>query len=480
MAAAADPPTDAKTKDMRRTASTATCLAFLLTMGLVLPSASGAAARWTLRGAGWGHGIGMSQYGAYGFARNGHDYRAILAHYYQGTRIERRGPSVVRVLLQANRSTFSFTGATRAGERDLKEDSIYKATRSGPYVQLRSPRGRTLATYVDVLPVSGDESVRLLGRAGNGVSNGYYRGSLELRTAVGSGLNAINTVGLESYVQGVVPAESPPIWPAQALAAQAVAARTYALATGVGGKGFDQYPDTRSQVYRGLQAETPSTNNAVGATRGEVVTYGGSIVVTYFFSTSGGKTENVENVFTRSDPKPWLKGVNDPYDDASPYHRWGPYTLSRRSLSAKLGNYVKGRFRRLKGIKRGVSPRVVRAVVQGTRGNVEVTGAQLRARLGLRDTWFYLRRVSTEAKRAKARTASGTRPLAALHGRVDPASGRFVSLQKFREGRWATIERVPLVSDGGEAAGFRFHVGEAGRYRVSAGWAPGPAVAVDP
>jgi stage II sporulation protein D len=448
-------------------------------LALVLPpaAASGRHERWSLRGAGWGHGIGMSQWGAYGFARRGYSHRQILAHYYRGTRIERRGPSVVRVLLQANRSTVAFTGATRAGDRRLRANSTYKATRSGSLVVLRSARGRRLRSYTGVLPVFGGAFVRLLGEALNGASNGVYRGSLDIRTASGPGLNAINTLGMEHYLQGVVPAESPPIWPAAALEAQAVAARSYALATGVGGNGFDHYPDTRSQVYRGYRSETPTTNAAVSATRGQVVTYGGRAAVTYFFSTSGGHTENVENVFTASGPRPYLRGVEDPYDGSSPYHRWGPYTLSSRKLDAKLGSLVKGRFRGIDVLKRGVSPRVVRARVLGSRGGTTVAGKELRARLDLRDTWFYLRRVSTKTDATKARISSGTRRVFAIYGRVEPVRARFVVLQRLVRGRWLSMERVPLEIRG-KRARYRIHVGERGRYRVLAGWARGPAVAV--
>ena len=448
-------------------------------LALLLPASADAAARWTVRGAGWGHGIGLSQWGAYGFARQGYDYERILSHYYTGTRVTRGGTSVVRVLLQANRSTVSFTGATRASGRRLTEDSVYRATRDGTEVVLRSSSGRRLASYSDVLPLSGGSTFRLLGQAGNGVRNGIYRGSLEIRVAAGFGLNAINTLGIENYLAGVVPAESPPIWPAEALKAQAVAARSYASATGVEGKGYDQYPDTRSQVYRGFSAETATTNNAVASTAGEVVTYNGETVVTYFFSTSGGHTENVENVFSASDPKPWLKGVEDPYDDASPYHRWGPFTWSRRTLEAKLGNLVRGRFRDLDVVRRGVSPRVVRAQVVGTRGSRGATGPQLRTRLDLRDSWFYVRRVSTRTGGAKARVSSGTRDLTALYGRVDGAQGRFVDLQRYAEGRWATIVKVPLKLRK-HTGSYRFHVGERGRYRIVAGWAPGPPIRVAP
>ena len=157
--------------------------------------------------------------------------------------------------------------------------------------------------------------------------NGGYRGVLEVSPAP-SGLMAVNALDLESYIRGVVPAEIPATWPAEALKAQALAARTYALATRKPVTGFDQYADTRSQVYRGMSAEKPTSDAAIAATTGEVVTYAANPVVTYFFSTSGGRTENVENSFIGSPAQPWLRSVDDPYDDVSPRHRWGPYRWS--------------------------------------------------------------------------------------------------------------------------------------------------------
>jgi stage II sporulation protein D len=448
-----------------------------LLLAASLPVAAEAASRWSLRGAGFGHGVGLSQFGAYGYARHGFSYRDILAHYYTGTRLDRRGPNIVRVLLQSNRSSVAFTGATRAGERELHEASVYRVTRSGPNVVLRSSSGRRLATYSDVISVAGGTTLRLLGKAVNGVTNGLYRGVLDIRTAIGSGLNAINTLDIESYLQGVVPAESPPIWPYDALAAQAVAARSYALTTDVGGKGFEQYPDTRSQVYRGFDTETASTDNAVAGTRGQVLTYNGRVIVAYFFSTSGGYTENVENVFFGSDPEPWLQGVPDPYDNASPYHRWGPYTFSTHTIQARLGSYVRGRFRGIKIIKRGVSPRVVRAQVKGSRGKVTVTGPQIRTRLGLRDSWFYLRKVKTTKSAAQARIASGTRPLTEISGTVEPAAGRFVELQRKGPDGWDKIADVPVFRRK-QVGRYSFHVAERGPYRVLAGWAIGPEISV--
>jgi stage II sporulation protein D len=231
-------------------------------------------------------------------------------------------------------------------------------------------------------------------------------------------------------------------------------------------------------MYRGFSAETPATNSAVASTSGEVVTYNGEVVVTYFFSTSGGHTENVENVFSSSDPKPWLRGVDDPYDSASPYHRWGPFTWSRRTLDAKLGNLVKGRFRSINVVSRGVSPRVVKAYVVGSGGRKAATGSQLRDRLELRDSWFYIRRVSTGTNGgARARTSSGTRRLTAIYGRVDGTGDRFVDLQRAERGRWVTVTQIPLELRGRNGA-YRFHVALAGRYRILDGWAPGPAVNV--
>ena len=211
-----------------------------------------------------------------------------------------------------------------------------------------------------------------------------------------SGIDAVNSLPLDSYLRGVVPDESPPSWPLEALKAQAVAARTYAVATMKPAATFDLYPDTRSQVYGGVAAEVASTNQAVAATRGEVVTYNGQPVVTYFFSTSGGRTEDVENTPLGNEPRPWLKSVDDPYDDTSPRHRWGPIRMSLKQAGRKLGSATsRARFRGIEVVSRGRSPRIVEADVIGTRGRTRVTGGQLRARFGLFDTWAFFTSITT-------------------------------------------------------------------------------------
>jgi stage II sporulation protein D len=254
-------------------------------------------------------------------------------------------------------------------------------------------------------------ALTLRGAAANGTRNGRYRSALELR-AVGGRVQAINAIDLEDYVRGVVSAESPSTWPAEALKAQAVAARSYAVTTNVGTTtdGIDQYADTRSQMYKGVAAEFPSTDAAVAATAGEVVAQNGKAVTTYFFSTSGGHTENIEDSFIGALPRTWLKGVDDPFDGVSPRHNWGPFTFSQATVQAKLKGLVRGSFRGITVLERGTSPRIVRAEVAGTNGVTQVTGPQLRARLGLFDTWASFTYISGTKKKSSDDDGGGDLP----------------------------------------------------------------------
>jgi stage II sporulation protein D len=376
---------------MRRALLTATLL-----LCLAAPAAASAATGYVVRGAGFGHGIGMSQYGAYGLAQHGWDYRRILAHYYSGTRIGQAPSRPVRVLLQASDPYVRVQGATRAPGGLALEPSVTHVVRpaSGGRLALYGRGGRRLGTFSAPLRVSraGGAPVRLMGRAINGVVSGRYRGALDLYAGSAGGVTAVNALPIDDYVQGVVAGEVPSSWDEQVLRAQAVTARTYALATRKTGDVFDQYPDTRSQMYVGVNGETGRTNTAARETAGETVTYDGEIATTFYFSTSGGRTENVEYSFLGAAPKPWLKSVDDPYDSISPRHRW-----SMRFSSARLGALLgsPGALRRVQVLQRGKSPRIVRARVYGSRGSRVLTGAQIRARLGLYDSWAYFSKVRT-------------------------------------------------------------------------------------
>ena len=464
------------------------------------------ASRVIIRGAGFGHGVGMSQYGAYGFAERGHDYRFILAHYYSGTQIGKlSAASETRVLLRnAGRALFSGVTGVYGGRR-LDPAQTYVATRAlGGAIVLRSAGGRDLGTYEPPLRVTGASSgFRLRGAVANGVTDGRYRGSLELRPGP-LGVSAINAVALEDYVRGVVAGEVPAGWPVEALRAQAVAARTYAIATSKNGDGFDQYADTRSQMYPGISGEHPRTDAAVAATAGEVVAYDGKAIVTYYFSTSGGRTEDVENSFLGAEPAPYLKSVADPYDTASPRHRW-TVRMTLGKASARLGGLVKGYLRQIRVVSRGRSPRVVRAQIVGTRGRTNVSGPQLRSKLGLYDTWARFTVITANAVRGDGNTpktgtddgsgtgAGGATPRAstlpiaaarealagpvagAIAGRATPAtSGRWIAVERFSGRSWVA-QFETRVGAGGR---YRASVGEPGLYRVRYAGEPGPPVRV--
>jgi stage II sporulation protein D len=333
-----------------------------------------------ISGAGDGHGVGMSQYGAEGYALHGASAAAILAHYYRGTALDHANPAqAVRVLIGTGRA--SFSGATRAGSARLSASGTYTVTGSGVGLRIASSSGRTVATTSAPLNVTG---------AGPLTTGGHrYRGALRFTALPTGGVQVVDVVALDDYVRGVVAEEMDASWAPAALEAQAIAARTYALTTSVGGDGYSLYDDTRSQMYGGLAAETATTDAAVAATSGQVVTYHGMPAATYFFASSGGKTESIQNVWPGSSADPWLVGVSDPYDGAAgnPYHRWTD-TLSVSRATRELGSLVRGRLRHIVVTRRGVSPRVLAARVVGTRGTTTVTGAQLARAFGLRSTWL--------------------------------------------------------------------------------------------
>jgi stage II sporulation protein D len=359
-------------------------LSFLL--AFVYPVCAQASVSWIVHGRGFGHGVGMSAYGAYGYAEHGKNYRFILGHYYTGTSLGTvQGAHVVRVLLGIEAGDVGFSGATSACGVRLDPSRSYEAHRIGNAVVLRSSGGKRLASCGRKLRAAGPGKVTIAGY-------GSYRGALETvptESQAGS-LNVVNALALEQYVKGVMPNEVPPSWPAEELKAQAVAVRSIALTGDVGGNGFDLYSDTRSQVYKGLESEYTSTNAAVAATRGQVVMYGGKVAQTLYSACSGGHTESAVNVF--GSPVPYLVGVPDPYDSACPLHEW-KLEFSGPEISAKLASYLKGRLKKVVVTKTGVSPRIVEAKLYGTGGVSTVTGTDLESALGGYDTWMTFQKV---------------------------------------------------------------------------------------
>ena len=344
-------------------------------LGIAALTAPAAEAAWTINGRGFGHGVGLSQYGAFGFAEQGRSYKEILDHYYARTELGRARGERIRVLLGSGDGSVGFGGAAKACGRKLNPAKRYSLEADGGGVTLRDGDGDRL------------ESCGREGAAGSGVDIGgfgRYRGALVARNAGGE-LLVINSLGLEGYVKGVVANEVPSSWPTHALRTQAVVARSYGMATERSGP-FDHYDDTRSQVYEGRSSETKVTNKAVSATKREVVEHRGEVAVTYYFSTSGGQTENSEFGFSGGSSVPYLRSVKDPFDDVSPVHKW-TVRLSDDQMEAGLEGLFEGTLRDIEILERGASPRIVRARVVGSSGSTTVTGDTLRARLGLRSTW---------------------------------------------------------------------------------------------
>ncbi|HXR31440.1 MAG TPA: SpoIID/LytB domain-containing protein [Solirubrobacterales bacterium] len=342
-----------------------------------LPASAGGVT-WIVKGGGFGHGVGMSAYGAYGYGLHGAGYRQILGHYYRGIRLtEMRRAPLVRVLLATSAGDVSFTRATVACRRRLEPSRAYTARRRGSSVRLFSSSGKLVARCGDRLHAEGTSLIRI-----GGV--GAYRGALEAIPS-GSALNLVNVLTVDNYVRGSLPAELPHAWPMATLQAFAVAQRSIALSTDVGGEGYDLYSDTRTQIYEGVAAESDRTDRAVAATRNQVATYGGAIAQTTYFSSSGGRTESG---FLGAPDVPYLQSVPDPYDYYSPQHRWS-FRFSQVEMNARLGAYVPGALRDIRVTKRGESPRIDYAKLVGTRGAATIRGDTLSAALGLYDRWAY-------------------------------------------------------------------------------------------
>ncbi|MCP9884311.1 SpoIID/LytB domain-containing protein [Synechococcus sp. ATX 2A4] len=224
-----------------------------------------------------------------------------------------------------------------------------------------------------VQPTSGDAVLHLQNRT--------YRGRLVVRpAAVATALRVVNVVALETYLPSVVGSEMPASWPLEALRAQAVAARTYALRQRRPEQPFDLKATVSSQVYKGLEAETPSTREAVRGTRGLVLTHQNALINAVFHSSAGGTTENSGDLWQRQ--MPYLVSVAD-FDEASPVSRWRqelPPPLLARAF-AELGG-----VQRIDILSTTASGRVRQARVVGPSGQLLVSGAELRSRLGLRST----------------------------------------------------------------------------------------------
>jgi stage II sporulation protein D len=355
-----------------------------------LPQPGKPAVTFLFSGHGWGHGLGLSQWGAKGYADHGWTFDRILAHYYPGTTLGPAPRSRVRVLLASGAKSLALgsTGAWTladgdgrsypldAGKLTLGTGLTLRTTASAAATQLRPP--------LSLAPASG-ALLQLEGRS--------YRGSFEIVKGKDGKLQLVDVVGLEDYLKAVVPAEMPSNWAPEALKAQAVAARSYALAHLAASQPFDLYGDTRDQAYGGVGAESAAASAAVAATAGQVLLYDGKVADAMYSSSSGGRTAASTEAFPGRKPVPYLKSVADPYD-LSPYRSWGPVAVDGARAAKALG--VTAPLEDLAPTF-GPSGRLVTAVLRTPTGPVVSTGSNIRAALGLRSTWFTIGLLSLQA-----------------------------------------------------------------------------------
>jgi stage II sporulation protein D len=376
------------------------------TAGMTIPGAT-----VTLFGRGWGHGVGLSQYGARGRAFAGQDAATILAHYYPGTTIGSIPTSTaIRVLLvddlvptaaaplaatgRGGPWTIDGIAITFPADARLRlvpamaasvptwsivvDDATGTVLHRGPAPADLRLRGTTTATTFQ-LPAASTTYDR-------------YRGSLRIIVS-GARVDVVNELPLETYLRGVVPMEIPSAWPVAARTAQTIAARSYAahrVQPGVGT--FDVYADTRSQVYRGLRAETGAANTVIAATSGQVLRSGSTIVNALFHSTGGGATESNENVYVSASgarvagPVAYLRGSSDrdatgaAYDAGSPYATWKTKTYTLAQLSTIFAADPRTNVGTLQALdlrNRGVSGRLISVTLVGSAGAKTVSGGVL-------------------------------------------------------------------------------------------------------
>ncbi|MCB0894881.1 MAG: SpoIID/LytB domain-containing protein [Nocardioides sp.] len=357
-----------------------------------------ASASITVKGHGYGHGHGMSQYGAEGAARQGLTYRQIVQFYYPETDwgVAKRRVTVLvtadtsddLVVLARRGLTVRDTAggaATDLPDNGARQWRVARSSAGVTWVSYRTQRWhRWKALDGEGEFYAAGDPVTLVTPTGERA----YRG--RLRTAVTSGGErvTVNDLALDNYLKGVVPLEIPASWHADAVRAQAVAARTYAayerrhpLSSAY------QICDTGScQVYGGYDAEYPASNRAVDDTAHQVLTSGGEPAFTQFGSSSGG--------WTAAGSVPYLPAQEDPYDgwSGNPVHSWS-VKLTDGSLERAWP--AVGDLRRITVVQRDGhgdwGGRVVSITLRGTGGRVSVSGDTFRSVLGLRSTWVTFR-----------------------------------------------------------------------------------------
>jgi SpoIID/LytB domain protein len=426
------------------------------------PAPANGGSVFVLTGSGFGHGVGLSQYGARAQALAGKSASDILGFYYPGTMIGQVPSRSVRVLLVPAATSLGVSATTAFTVRDANGGAH-------PLPAGSVTIGPNLEVPLDGVQTQLAGPLTFSAPAGSLLSLGGkpYRGKLEI-SSTGTQLQAIDVVGLDAYVQGVVPGEVPSSWPAPALQAQAIAARSYALANVVKGKAWDLYPDGRSQQYLGASAETPQTTAAVTGTVRQVVLYGGKVAETFYSSSSGGRTASAIDTFGLN--LAYLPTELDPWDDSSPFHTWTPASYTGQQLAKALGlkSSVVDVTSQLSDSDRVAS--LVAVAADG--GSLELSGTEVQKRLALRSTAFHLGtlRFLTQA----TPVSLGTKVLLVGIARDVEAP----TLERLdASSSWVPVAKALSVQPDGSFS-FAVRPKRTTTYRLTASGLPGPALTV--
>ncbi|HST25571.1 MAG TPA: SpoIID/LytB domain-containing protein [Gaiellaceae bacterium] len=387
---------------------------------------------FAIRGHGYGHGVGMGQWGAYGMAKTGATYDKILGFYYPGTQIGQSPVKAVRVLLADTSGQVAISSAApfklKDGTGALHQiDSGQVTIGPGLTVQLDpSAAPQALTGPLTAVPGKAPLSYKR-----------PYLGSIQVQV-VGSHLEVVNSLSLDNYVRGVVTGEMPVQWPLAALEAQAVAARSYAVATLGAGKIL--YTDERSQVYGGIQGQSGPAAQAVAQTKNQVLLYNGQVATTFFSSSSGGRTAAFTDLVPNAKPIPYLLSHPDPYDSASPWHNWGPVVFTGVQVSKAFA--VPGITDLVSIPATGHARQVL--VTTATGAQKTVSSSVLRDALGLRSTYVTFGLLSLS--RPTGTVAPGT--AVTLTGKVRAVKGPVALEQSTGGGIWTAGPALTLATDG--------------------------------
>jgi len=300
-----------------------------------------------------------------------------------------KGPVAVRES-GSSAAVINASGAVK----DLGLEKLMVINGDGKTVSLQTTVSPAIRAAGRTIEFKGSSGLNLIALNSSSGSK-RYRGGMEFCLEKGK-LTAVNVLNIEDYLRGVVPSEMPSDWPAEALKAQAVAARNYALQSveATRGAAFNVYNTMTSQVYGGYDAETAATNKAVGETSGIVMLSGGKTVSAFFHSSSGGFTENSEDVW--SGQVPYIRSKEDPYDQNDKHYNWKvSYTAEKLKDKLAAAGYKFSKVTDVVELARTSSgARVMKLAVKGEAATgkpltVEIKNAdKVRTALGLKSALF--------------------------------------------------------------------------------------------